>query len=174
MSSDSWISGVKEKRKQKQKIKLIQKFSFLTDIIAKNEKNTNEKIQEFYECVEKNKSDIIQELLTVNESIQVLDNNVKKLQSDIGDSKTIEQENIEELKNCLMENSGAIKETIRSTIAKVEQIDKAGLEREKQLEDILLTKSEMITFGIEDVKSLVQLLAVNELVDEIDISAIKN
>ena len=38
---------------------------------------------------------------------------------------------MEELKNCLMENSGAIKETIRSTIAKVEQIDKAGLEREK-------------------------------------------
>ena len=172
MSSDSWIIGMKEKRKQKQKMKLIQKFSFLTDIVAKNETNTKKKIQALYECVEKSKSEIIQELMTVNESIQVLDNNVKKLQSDICDSKTIEKENNEELKNCLMENSGNIKETIRSTIAKLEQIDKEGLKRDKQLKDDLLTKSEMITSDIEDVKSLVQLLAVNELVDEIDISAI--
>ncbi|MDD3140567.1 MAG: hypothetical protein PHX08_16580 [Lachnospiraceae bacterium] len=151
-----------------------QKFLFLTDIIAVNEKNTNEKIQALYDCVKKSKSEIIQELLTVNESIQVLENNVKKLQSDIGESKTIAQENIEELKNRLMENNDDIKEAIRSVIAKVEETDKAGLEREKQLEDVLLTKSEIITSGIEDAKSLVQLLAVNALVDEIDISAIKN
>jgi hypothetical protein len=41
-----------------------QKLSFLTDIIAKNEKNSNEKIQVLYECVEKSKSKIIQELVT--------------------------------------------------------------------------------------------------------------
>ena len=139
-----------------------QKFSFLTDIIAEKVKDTNEKIQALYECVEKSKSEIIQELLTVNESIQVLDNNVKKLQSDIGESKIIAQENIEEFKNRLMENSGDIKETIRSVIAKVEQIDKAGLEREKQLKDVLLTKSEIITSEIECVKSLIQLLTANE------------
>jgi hypothetical protein len=159
---------MKEKRKQKQEMKIKQKFSFLTDIIAENEKNTDEKIQALYECVEKNKSEIIQKLLTVNESIQVLDNNVKKLQSDIGESKTIAEENIEKLKNCLMENGSNVKETIRSVIAKVEQIDKAGFEREKQLEDVLLTKSEMITSRIEDVKSLVQLLAVNESIQVLD------
>ena len=174
MSSESWISRMKDKRKQKQEMKMKQSFSFLTDIIAKNEKNTNEKVQALYECVEKSKYEIIQELLTVNESIQKLVNNVKQLQSDLGESKTIAQENIEELKKKHMENSGEIIETIRSVIAKVEQIDKAGLEKEKQLEDVLLTKSEMITSGIEDVKSLVQLLAVNELVDEIDIFAIQN
>lgn len=171
MRSDSWISRMKEKRKQKQEMKMKQKFSFLTDIIAENEKSTNEKIQALYESVEKSKSEIIHELLNVNESIQVLDNNLKKLQSDIGESKLIAQENIEEFKNRLMENSGNIKETISSVIAKVEQIDKAGLEREKHLGDVLLTKSEMITSEIEDIKSLVKLLAINELVDEIDISA---
>lgn len=149
-----------------------RKFSFLSDIIAEKQKDTNEKIQTLYECVEKSKSEIIQELLTVNESIQVLDNNVKRLQLDIGESKIIAQENIEELKNRLIKNGGYIKESIRAVIAKVEQIDKAGLEREKQLEEVLRTKSEIITSGIEDVKSLVQLLAVNELVDEIDISTI--
>lgn len=174
MSSDSWISKIKGKRKKNQEMKMKQKFSFLTDIIAENENNRNEKIQALYECVEKSKSEIIQEILTVNESIQVLDNNLKKLQSDIGESKIISQENIEQFKNHLIENSGDIKETICSVIAKVEQIDKAGFEREKQLEDVLLTKSEMITSEIEDVKSLIQLLAVNELVDEIDIAATKN
>lgn len=167
MRSDSWISRMKEKRKQKQEMKMKQKFSFLTDIIAENEKST----KALYEFVEKSKSEIIHELLNVNKSIQVLDNNLKKLQSDIGESKLIAQENIEEFKNRLMENSGDIKETIRSVIEKVEQIDKAGLEREKQFGDMLLTKSEMITSEIEDIKSLVKLLAINELVGEIDISA---
>ncbi len=172
MSSDSWISRMKEQRKQKQEMKMKEKFSFLTNIIAKNEKDTNEKIQALYESIEKSKSEIIQGLLTVDKSIQVLDNNVKKLQSDIGESKIIAQENIEELKKCLMENSGSMKETIQSVIVKIKQINKDGLERGKQLEDVLLTKSEIITSEIEDVKSLVQLLAVNELVDEIDISPI--
>ena len=92
MSSDSWISRMKEKRKQKQEMKMKEKFSFLTNIIAKNEKDTNEKIQALYESIEKSKSEIIQGLLTVDKSIQVLDNNVKKLQSDIGESKIIAQE----------------------------------------------------------------------------------
>lgn len=168
-----WISRMKEKRKQKKEIKMKQKFSFIIDLLAESENNVNERIQALFECVKKSKAEIIQELLTVNDSIKLLDNNMKKLQADIAESKTIAQENIEELKKCFINNNGDIKESIHSIIEKVDQINKAGLEREKQVENILLTKSEMVISAIDDIKSLVQLLAVNELVDEIDFSAIK-
>ncbi|EYE89101.1 hypothetical protein Q428_04650 [Fervidicella metallireducens AeB] len=167
-----WILRIKEKRKQKQEIKIKQKFSFLIDIIVENKKSTDQKIQALYECVQNNKAGIIHELVAVNESIKKIDNNIKKLQLDINDDKTISQENIQELKKLFVENSIDIKETINSVIAKVEQINKTWLEREKQLENNLLIKSEMITSRIEDVKMLIKLLAVNELIDQIDIAAI--
>ena len=73
---------------------------------------------------------------------------------DIGENRIIGQES---------------KDDMKFAIKKLEQIDKLVLESEKQLAVILLKKSESVSSSIEDVKSLVKLLAVNELMDSIDI-----
>lgn len=173
MNTDGWIVKLKKKRQQKHEMKLKQKFSFLLDIIYENERKNNDKLQELIDNVKKSKVEIIQELSTINESIQSMDGDIKRVQHEVNDSKKNAQDNIEELHNQLIENIGVVKEIIYSAIAKIDRIDKNDLEGRKQLEGILHTKSELITSGIEDVKSLVQLLAVNELMDEIDIPTTK-
>lgn len=157
MDSYNWILSTIEKIKQKKAIKIEQKFSFLTDIISEKEKKINGKIEGLYEAIDKNKSEIINELSIVNKSIELIDNNIKKLQLDIGENRIIEEDR---------------KEDMKFAIKKLEQIDKSVLESEKQLAVILLKKSDYLASSVEDVKSLVKLLAVNELVDSIDISAI--
>lgn len=165
----SLILKMKEKMKKKQEIKMKKKFAFLTDILIEKDNDTNEKIKVLYEFVEKNRSEVIDKLVTFNELIQLLDNNVQKLQLEIDESKIIRETNVKEFKNYFMENNSKIKETSDSFIKKLNKINKDGLEREKHLENILFTKSEIIISEINDIKSLVKLLAVNELVDEIDI-----
>lgn len=165
----SLILKMKEKMKKKQEIKMKKKFAFLTDRLIEKDNDTNEKIKALYEFVEKNRSEVIDKLVTFNEVIQLLDNNVQKLQLEIDESKIIRETNVKEFKNYFMENNSKIKETSDSFIKKLNKINKDGLEREKHLENILFTKSEIIISEINDIKSLVKLLAVNELVDEIDI-----
>lgn len=169
MGFNNWIEVIKDEMKQKQETRMKQKYLFLTDAIAESEKRTNEKIQALYECVEKNRLDIAQELLNVSQFIQVLDNNLKKMQLEMDESETIVHNEIEKIQNCVTENIADMKETISSIIAKLEQVSKDEFERDKQIETSILLKSQVITSEIENVKSLIQLLAVNELIDEIDV-----
>lgn len=143
-----------ESRNLRQEMKLKQKWTFLTDILDENKKDTDEKISTLSESIEKNKSDILQELSVMNDSIKLLNENVQKLQVVLDENKTLSQENTEKVYNSVTESGSSLKELIQAMVDKIKLSEEAGLEREKQLKGTLLTKNAIITAGIESIKSL--------------------
>ena len=67
-----------------------------------------------------------------------------------------------------VESDNENREVLQGLAAKLEKANADILEAQKNAESALNSKSEAVILNIEEVKTLIQLLAVNELLDEIN------
>ena len=67
-----------------------------------------------------------------------------------------------------MESDNENREVLQGLAAKLEKANADILDAQKNTESALNSKSEAVILNIEEVKNLIQLLAVNELLDEIN------
>lgn len=222
MNQDSWLSRMKLRRKQKQEMKMREKFSFLLEIndsvetinnsigeLSSALQISNDKIQKLTadlrtqnirnqeatkelldlaiskvekldtsiaearkqtEAIIEDKTDI---LLEIKDAAGKLSNSIDELNSALQSSDDKIQESAADLKTQYISNQDETRALIRSVVDKLEKTDTCMADMQRQTESVIKNQADAVTFSIEEVKSLLQLLAVNDLLDEICVEKVK-
>lgn len=94
----------------------------------------------------------------------------ERLTDEMGKISSIEQQvnQILPILKDSVESDNENREVLQGLAAKLEKANADILDAQKNAESALNSKSEAVILNIEEVKTLIQLLAVNELLDEIN------
>ena len=94
----------------------------------------------------------------------------ERLTDEMGKISSIEQQvnQILPILKDSVESDNENREALQGLAAKLEKANADILDAQKNAESALNSKSEAVILNIEEVKTLIQLLAVNELLDEIN------
>jgi hypothetical protein len=94
----------------------------------------------------------------------------ERLTDEMGKISSIEQQvnQILPILKDSVESDNENREVLQGLAAKLEKANADILDAQKNTESALNSKSEAVILNIEEVKNLIQLLAVNELLDEIN------
>ena len=94
----------------------------------------------------------------------------ERLTDEMGKISSIEQQvnQILPILKDSVESDNENREVLQGLAAKLEKANADILDAQKNAESALNSKSEAVILNIEEVKNLIQLLAVNELLDEIN------
>lgn len=164
MNSESWISKIKLRKKQKQEMKMREKFSFLLDEMIKSE---NRVIEQFTDEIEHRLLPHLDETIqTINSSFDDAANIIQKSNNNL-------QEKVTELIESSESNYKVTLEMIQSIISKIEEAESDISKKQKHTESTVRNNTKNIMLSIDEVKSLLKILAVNNLLDDIDTEKIE-
>lgn len=164
MTADNWISKIRLKRKQKREAKMKEALSFLLDEIKETEDRAITRITAEME------HDILPQM---EDSVQKMNRCIDKLSRDLRESNSKIEDLIIGVKKQCVGNNDATMENLHSIVEKIEQADANLAGMQNQTESLLKNRTKTITLGIDEVKSLLQVLAVNSLIDEINVTGVE-
>ncbi|MFC4803574.1 hypothetical protein [Filifactor villosus] len=160
MSFENWISRIRCKQKEKSEIRMREKFSFLLDEIRESENRIIE-----YSAV-KAEERILPSTL---DFLQKTNTTIIGMASAMQENNDYFQGMMEDLKQTYFNNQEITMQTLRSIVSKIEHIESDLSNTKDYTETAVQNSTKNIVLSIDEVKSLLQLLAVNNLLDEIDI-----
>ncbi len=116
--------------------------------------------------------------IKIRKNISALMDELNAFEQRIGERLTDEMEKISSIERQVnqilpilkdsVESDNENREVLHGLAAKLEKANADILDAQKNAESTLNSKSEAVILNIEEVKTLIQLLAVNELLDEIN------
>ena len=164
MNSEGWISKIKLKRKQKKEMKMRERFSFLLNEMIKSRDRVIEQFNAETEyCLLPHLDEVVQ---TINGSLDEVGNVIRKNNDNL-------QKNVADLKKKYDGNQKVTKEILQSIVSKIERAESDISNTQKHMESTVSDNTKNIMLSIDEVKSLLKILAVNNLLDEIDTEGIK-
>lgn len=185
MKSESWFAKLKERIESKKNEKRKREFSFLTKVMDSNYIQLIEQMQHHENetanilCeLKKNIEDISVSERQYRENMEQVLNKIEdticdmamcsdKVTSIINERFSLVQESIKETQDKMKDGNEEVKKVIGEV---VEQVDSMRKDTQKNiaLENVLIKdKTSEILSNIEDVKELMKIIAVNNLIDEI-------
>lgn len=167
MSSESWISRIRGNRKNRKVEKLRQKYEFLVDEICSSQDIIVTKVIEQETQVlniksEQLESRIINSLASLQSEQQNCKNEIEILLNEVINKLEV----TEESNRRIQEQFDEIHQVFNSILSKIETIQSNTYEVSQKCNAMVEDKCKSILLSIDEVKTLMKIVAVNNLVDE--------
>lgn len=185
MNSESWFGKLKKHREVKRMEKLKRDFSFLMDMIDSNyvqlieEINRHEsetgniifelgkKIDAISVSGQQYREKQEQSLSKIEDATCNIEKNLDKVTSIIYERFSAVQSGISETQGKYEEGSDEVKKILQSIVGQVDSIRKETQSCIDSSNAVLEDKAAGILLSVEEVKTLMKIVAVNNLIDEI-------
>lgn len=160
MSLKSWFIKIIEQKKQKEELKRKEDFYFLIEEIKKSENKMLEQFTQIAETMLESK---------VKNSIHEIYNNVTELHKQINEYNCTIQEHISNINEENISSNNKTNEVIKSIVKKLEEMEYNKTENLLCIENKFNDYKSEVTSTLEEIKHLLKIIAVNYLIDEINI-----
>lgn len=170
MNNNSWCLRLKQKRKMKQDQKLKEKYGFLLNAINEYNQDTTIKLIHIEKLIENATSEIYNRISDLENRLHAFEDNMLSYNQAI-------QSNQSSTVDSIKIHADAIRDEFASQVQqlkkpdlldlKLSQVNEYEKAHNEQISELLSAQGSSLSADIEETKKLIELLAVNELLDNI-------
>lgn len=158
MGLKAWYANIKSHKEKR----LKERYSFILSAVAAANEAQNSQINHL-------KEDIKTQILALNNRIDILEVIIKEEFSSQQQLLCAQQSSTDIVKQFLSSQTSLIRKSIKSMDSSLNEIISTEIETGKKLSEVVRQQTDELKASFGETQSIVKLLAVNELLDEITV-----